>query len=175
MNSLLKLFYILTWLVLVPLHLVLILMGLVIVPFSLAMMKWPPVFWLWYNDEEGCPAWWIHTSVNSNFIAKTFPRFWWFAIRNPINNFRYIFKDRKATKMESNWSLIEPMEAPQLIKKDQKTAYRWLANGIFAGYRRVWLHSTTKYSEFWIGWKINSKVPGMGFTLQLRLYRDVGT
>ena len=110
-----------------------------------------------------------------NFIAKRFPRFWWLAIRNPIGNFRFLFKDRVPT-VESNWNDAKPMEAAEMVKADQAVAYRWAWSGPYCGYRRVWLNKKQNtYSEIWFGWKVGSKVPGLGFTTQVRLNREIGT
>ena len=44
-----------------------------------------------------------------------------------------------------------------------------------AGYRRVWLNKDGTYGEIWLGWKLGSPVPGLGFTTQIRLKQAVGT
>ena len=157
-----KLAYILSWVpVFVVRYIILGLMGLVIVPIALRFKKWPKVFWLWGNDEEGCPDWWDGSCYE------------WYATRNSVNNHRFLFKDRPAT-LSGNWGSGR-MEAQDLLNKGVRSANRWATNGIFAGYRRVWLKKPGKYSEYWIGWKVGSGVPGMGFTAQLRLNRDIGT
>ena len=155
----------------------LIFLGLVVVPIAIATRgpqskDWPFLFWLWGNDEEGCPEWWFRLAEKKGGIRAKFPAFWWYAIRNNVNNSRYIFEDREA-KVEG-WT-GESMEAKDLIAAGVSKASRWTYNGFFAGYRRVWLNGDNKYSEFWIGWKVGSKVPGMGFTMQLRRKREIGT
>lgn len=169
MKPLRKFLYILSWIPLVAVHLVAILLGLIIVPVAIEVAgeqskNWPKVFWLWGNDEEGVPDWWLQRGSS----------FWWYAIRNPVNNFRFLFADR-VPEIESNWFDEHPMESANLQKVGQSMAYRWAYSGPFAGYRQVWLNSTDTYSEFWIGWKIGSTVPGMGFTMQYRRNRDIGT
>jgi len=179
-----KLLYILSWIPVILLKIFLILLGLIAVPFALIGRTqkhfkhhgryFAKMWWLWDNKEEGCPEWWLKIAPDKNFIAKAFPRWWWFAIRNPVNGFRYIFEDRDP-KYITNWNMDRPMEAMELIESAQNMAYRWAYNGAFAGYRRVWLTKPGKYSEVWFGWKIGSTVPGMGFTSQIRLNRDIGT
>jgi hypothetical protein len=149
-------------------------LGLITVPIALMFDKWPKVLWLWNNDEEGCPEWWLIRASNMGWFIKTFPRFWWFAVRNPLNNHRFLFKDRQPF-IKSNWGPLKDMEAGNMLKRGQAIAYRWAYKGPFAGYRRVWLKGIDHYSEFWIGWKIGSDVPGMGFTLQFRPKRKIGT
>jgi len=169
-----KLLYILSWILVAIVHIVLILLGLVVVPVAIKL-NWPRIFWLWDNDEEGYPTWAINRGI-SPFV--------WFAIRNPVNNFRFIFSDRKAN-ISGNWT-EDSMEAQDLIDRNMRVAYRWSTNGLFAGYRRVWLTEPDrgwaddpfpyeKYSELWVGWKVGSTVPGMGFTLQYRRNREIGT
>ena len=53
-------------------------------------------------------------------------------------------------------------------------AYRWSYNGLFAGYRVVWLEDDGTYSERWFGWKVGSTVDGMGFAIQNRRHVTVG-
>lgn len=192
-----KLWYIFSWIPVGIFHIATMLAGLVIVPVAIHLSEgkkeqWPDLFWLWGNDEEFVPEWWLirartleyydddkwYEKVNI-WLIKKFPRFWWFAVRNPVNNFRYIFKDRIAT-YDTNWDQTIPMEAPQMLAKGQQMAYRWAYNGVFAGYRRVWLTGTDgdgsypKYSEIWVGWKVGSTVPGMGFTTQYRPNVEIG-
>jgi len=177
-----KILYAISWIPVAIFHIITILLGLIVVPYCLMAIgksgtdyEWPDFFWLWYNDEEGCPEWWLVRATNMNWFIKRFPRFWWFAVRNPVNNFRYIFEDRMPIQRESNWGPLKPMEASNMLARGQQMAYRWVANKWFSGYRRVWLKGITHYSEIWIGWKIGSNVPGMGFTLQIRLNRKIGT
>ena len=89
------------------------------------------------------------------------------------------------------------MEAQELLDNNVNKAYLWRWNGPFASFRIVWLNgfvpeedvgeepfivpkhlinmaTADSYNEFWIGWKVGSTVPGMGFTLQLRLKREIG-
>lgn len=132
------------------------------------------IFWLWGNDEEGVPEWWMMRAKRVGGIRAKLPNWWWYAIRNPVNNFRFLFDDREA-KRETNWNFDLPMEPQNLLDAGLSSAYMWSYSGIFASYRLVWLGEKGKYSEFWIGWKVGSPVPGMGFTTQLRLKRDIGT
>ena len=67
------------------------------------------------------------------------------------------------------------MEADALIGPKVSTASRWVTYKWMASYRRVWLGKEGKYSEIWFGWKLGSPVPGLGFTVQIRINRDIGT
>lgn len=163
------------WLALAPVGLVFL--GLVLVPVALAFDTWPKLLWLWGNDEEQPPLWFMKK-------GRPCPTWWWYAIRNPVNNLRFVFADL-APVMTGNW-VQDSMEARDLIKAGRIMAYRWAWRGPFAGYRRVWLKDAenwslsrdhpvpTHYSEIWFGWKVGSTVPGMGFTTQVRLNREVG-
>ena len=167
MNPIVKALHILSWIPIAIVYIFLIFLGLFMVPIALRLEAWPKILWLWGNDEEGCPPWWMDRASLNHWYTDRWPYWWWYAIRNPLNNSRFIFKDRKPT-IESNWSIIEPMEAQPMINVGQDMAYRWAWSGPFAGYRRVWLNGQDKYSEIWFGWKIGSTVPGMGFTMQWR-------
>ena len=188
MNSLKKTLHILSWILIAIIKIVLALLGLVIVPIALLFENWPKLFWLWDN-QEGIPQWWTNNAQNK-WYTRYCHRWWWYAIRNPVNNSQFIFKDREA-HIHTNWLADEPtkMEAPQMIIARQDMAYAWRWSGPFAGYRRVWLgepsvtyESETEYSlhyatysEIWFGWKVGSEVPGMGFIMQVRLNREIGT
>ena len=160
------------WTALTPIGL--IFLGLVAVPFGIKY-NWPRYLWLWGNDEEGCPEWWLKQAASGEEgkLAQRFPCWWWYAIRNPVNNHRFIFRDRADVKEETNFE--GRLEAPDLLEAGQQMGYRWAWAGPFAGYRRVWLAGQDKYSEIWFGWKVGSEVPGLGFTFQVRLKRKIGT
>lgn len=179
--------YILSWVPMTLIHWALILLGLIVVPLGLLMQHmslnrsepdkghWPTVLWLWGNDEEWVPAWWLY-DAREHWYTRYVPRFWWLAIRNPVNNFRFLFEDREANR-ETDWDLEHlgvPMEAPHMINAGYRSAYEWAWSGPYAGYRRVWLQGEDTYSELWIGWKVGSSVPGLGFTTQLRRKREIG-
>jgi hypothetical protein len=175
-----KLLWGIAWIPFIVIKLVLSLLGLFIVPVSLwyfnSHNRWPKVFWLWYNDQEGCPDWWFKYADRKGGLIAKIPEFWWFAIRNPVNNFRYLFHDypKEVLGWETNWDSEGVMEALQMLAAGQAMAYRWVWYGWKAGYRRVWLNSSGRYSEIWFGWKLGSDVPGLGFTWQIRLKRPIG-
>ena len=149
--------------------------GLFIVPVGLIFCEgnykdWADIFWLWGNDEDGLgpesfkPKW-------PRYLA----RWWWLSVRNPVNNSRYLFKDTEDYKEKTNWPHGDPMEAQQMKQHGRHSVYRWRRKSWKVGYRKVWLTSPYKYSEIWIGWKLGSSVPGLGFSLQFRRKRDIGT
>ena len=179
MNNIKKSLYVLSWIPVAIIKWSLALFGLIWVPVCLGTVNgdFSGMFWLWGNDEEGCPEWWLTSAANGNEgkIAEWFPRFWWYAIRNTVNNSRFLFEDRDLCALETNWYPELPMEAKQLLEKGQRSAFFWVWSGPFAGYRRVWLNDDDKYSEIWFGWKLGSDVPGLGFTTQLRIKRGSGT
>jgi len=172
-----KYLHALSWLILIAIKFTLALIGLLTVWIALQFDTWPRVLWLWGNDE-GIPKNW-------------YTREWhWYAIRNPVNNMRYLFKDRDARmrtiysdgKIATGPALMEPTSLKEL---GVTSAKRWAWAGPYAGYRYVWLGPEfvdigdgaryKTYSEIWIGWKIGSGVPGLGFTFQVRFKRKIGT
>jgi len=180
MNPLLKFLHILSWIPVAIIKITLALLGLFVIPIALLFDKestnWPKLFWLWGN-QENVPTWWFNYVLNAPFYKAVFYRWWWYAIRNPVNNAQFIFDDPGEVNVKTNWSIAKGMEAPQMIKADQRMAYMWRWSGPFASYRRVWLNGfqMDSYSEIWFGWKVGSTVPGMGFTMQVRLNRKIGT
>lgn len=167
-----------------------ILAGLVLVPLGIATQymsldgwdrkHWPEVLWLWGNAEDGVnPQWWQDRH-------PSWPHWWqafvWLAIRNPFNNSRYLFKDVKPAELDvlkSNWVDVHlgPMEPMNMAAVGVNRAWYFVRHGWKCGYRVVWFKEQGaggKYNEFWIGWKLASGVPGLGFTMQLRLKRRMG-
>lgn len=144
----------------------------VVVPLALlfkADMRTLPIYG---NKEEGYPKW-FDSYVQDFWYKKIFPRWWWFSIRNATNNIRYLFDDTKPFKT-IGWQ-GEVMEAHTLIAAGVKSASRWRYRGLMAGYRKVWLNKDGEtYGEMWFGWKVGSKVPGLGFTTQVRLKAKIG-
>lgn len=187
MNKFMKILYILSWIPVAIIKIALALLGLFVIPIALQFERWPKLFWLW-NNQEGVPQWWVNNSQNK-WYTRYWHRWWWYAIRNPVNNAQFIFEDPGNVHVATNWFVDYGMEAPNLIKTGQRMAYMWRWSGPFASYRRVWLTDAemqgtvninrklvaTKYSEIWFGWKVGSTVPGMGFTMQVRLNRKIGT
>lgn len=192
MNPVRKLAYILSWIPVVLILIALTLLGLVIVPIALLFGSqkkfeekgryFPKLFFLYDNKEEGCPDWWfkyierqVPDSTGEKIVQwcrEKAPRFWWFAIRNSVNGFRWIFKDREPKY--DGWQKNE-MEAQDLIDAGVTKATRWAYSGPFAGYRKITLEGNGEYSEIWFGWKVGSSVPGMGFAMQRRKNRKIGT
>lgn len=184
---------ILLWIPFLFIKITLVLSGLIVVPLALATRylsleildkdtvrnHWPDIFWLWGNDEEGCPDWWVRRCIEGwvNPVAAKFPQFWWYAIRNPINNLRFLFDDVDASElsdMTTNWHPYMMMEPYNLIKENVKYAYYLVRYKWKVGFRIVWLGSNNRYSEIWFGWKLASGVPGLGFTTQIRINREIG-
>lgn len=143
-----------------------ILGAVLVVPVALKLgtdMKKLPI---WGNKEEGPPKWFLDKD-------RPLPNWWWYSVRNPVNNMRYLFEDPVDYEVEG-WA-PNSMEAYDLINNELDSASYWRYKGPFAGYRKVWLTDEGKYSEFWVGFKVGSTVPGLGFTLQWRRNRVIGT
>lgn len=170
--------YLLTvlWIPAFLIKIVLAVLGTVVVPLALAFkvdMKTLPI----WGNREGVEAWFFKSAANGEEgkIAEWFPRFWWHWWRNPVNNVRYWFEDVETCNVKTNWDFSIPMEAQQLIDKNRRMAFAWRWSGWKVGYRRVWLNDNLHYSEVWFGWKLTSRVPGLGFTSQWRPKRKIGT
>lgn len=199
---------VLLWVPWILVQAVLILLGLVIVPVALALWRWsqaagepvtwwPGLFFLWGNDSiewaaEGVPDWWLKRAAagTEGRVARWFPRWWWYAIRNPVANSRYIFSERDTYRFSGNWHQAD-MEPATLVQLSGARAgdsrYRWAWSGFFVGFRWVKIETLRPvfenspageivgtYSEFWLGWKVGSEVPGMGFAMQWRRNREIG-
>ena len=193
MNPVAKLLHIVHWPLILLSFLALAILGLFVVPCALLFKADMKTFPIWGNREEGYPDW-FDRYVQDFWYKKIFPRWWWFCIRNSVNNIRYLFNDTKPFKTDG-WQ-EDVMEAHTLIAAGVTKATRWRYRTFVAGYRKVWLTTYKKdklrilasifklrkvyipagtyYGEFWIGWKVGSSVPGMGFTSQFRRNVEIG-
>jgi hypothetical protein len=185
-----KLLYILSWLPVGALNVVMLLIGIPVVAYFARwpMRRWPSWTWIWQNDgdakdvslgaaggDHDIPRWYLkkHGPAGDGWSAYKL-RFCYMALRNPVNNHRYIFEDVDTWR---TWGapMAFDTEASHLDKLGLKNASGWRYSGLIAGYKFIWISGPGKYSEFYIGWKVGSRVPGLGFTFQLRLKRDFGT
>lgn len=195
MNPVVKLLHIVQWAAIILLMLpFMALGGFIVIPLALLFKIDMKELWLWGNREEGYPAR-FDRYVQDFWYKKIFPQWWWYTVRNPLNNMRFMFDDDAPFDIDG-WE-PQSMEAHDLIIADIESTSRWSYRGAMAGYRRVWLTVQKKdklllikslfklrrvyrsagiyYGEFWIGWKVGSIVPGLGFATQLRLKREIGT
>lgn len=187
MNPLKKLLYILSWLPVGALNLVLLLVGIPIVAYFARwpMRRWPSWTWLWQNDgdakdvslgaaggDHDIPRWYLKKyGPNGEGWSAYKLRFVYMALRNPVNNHRFIFDDVLFWKTAGDESAFDT-EGSDLVRQGLTSVSGWRYAGLIAGYRRIWLTGPDTYSEFYIGWKVGSQVPGLGFTLQIRLKRE---
>lgn len=167
-----KALYIISWTPFILVQTALILLGAIFfVPVALLLYggdsgAWP--YWPFHpfgNDDRPAPDWWVK---KHHFWSN----WWWFAVRNPVSNTHWWFRDRPAT-FYGTWH-AKAMEPRDLLAQGKTKATRWAVNGFFAGYKVVWIVDATHYGEFWIAWKVGSDVPGMGFAMQLRRNREIG-
>ena len=168
-----KMAHIFSWLLIIQEMIPAMLFGaFVAIPLALLFKIDMQEFPIWGNAEENPPEWFYRKAAKTWYI-RYWPRWWWYSVRNPLNNLRFLFNDREDYITEG-WP-HGPMEAQDLIDLGLTSAYRWRERGLMAGYRVVWLEDDDKYSELWFGWKVGSIVPGLGFATSIRLKRDIGT
>lgn len=153
------------WPIFAVISLALRLLGLIVVPIALALKgrhsnNWPKVFWLWGNDEEGCPKWWLELAEDK-WYTKAFPCFWWYAIRNAVNNFRFTFLKEPDTLHEISSGDVE---------RDPGFQWRYRYGGWMDSLRITWgdVHPQDGKDEIYLGFKIGSSIGGVSFTAQAR-------
>jgi len=153
----------LQWLLFIVLKLVAVLIGLFAVIVAIKVYGyqsrlWPKWLWLWGNDEEELPLWWMNKAKDENWFIRRYAAWWWYAVRNPVNNHRFLFE--------------EPQEYTQYGDKevDITPGWRYRHAGWMDSFRVTWgkLKVGKGLHEFYIGWKIGSSTPGVGFTFQWR-------
>jgi len=196
MNPFKALLYIISWLPLFVINFALLLVGIPLVALfaGLEQKDWPRWTWLWQNEEDaGAPGWygkrfpdgspWLMLRLGENmggfdpdtligFRHNKWVRQWKYsAFRNPVNNHRFIFEDRVKFKTAGDPNAFN-YDGKSLRAAGLRSSSGWRWAGFFAGYKRTWLNKTPGYySEFYIGWKVGSATPGLGFTLQTRFNR----
>jgi len=115
----------------------------------------------------------LHWSSKQRVLARysTYARrFQYMAFRNNANNFRYIFDEPEVYSTSGDPDAFSH-DGWSLEKAGIRLSAGWRWSGMFAGYKRTWLKGPGRYSEFYIGWKVGSATPGLGFTLQTRFNR----
>ena len=137
-------------------------LGLIVVA-AVSHMKssdeWPKLFWLWANDEDPVtPVWAMGRS-------RWWSNYKWFALRNAVANHKYLLKDEGEYQQ---WGYTGEMESRPVIEAGLTRVVRWRQRGWQFSYRMIEILSNTEYRERYIGWKIGSSVPGLGFALQNR-------
>ena len=178
--------YILSWIPVGAINLVLLLIGIPIVAWYArdSMDTWPRWTWLWQNDGDATdpklgasighdvPRWYYKKyGPEGEGWSQYRLRFMYMAIRNPVNNHRFLFEDKSTWDTSGDPEAFDT-EGIDLLNRGLAHTSGWRWSGPFAGYRRIWLKGVEQYSEFYIGWKLGSAVPGLGFTFQLRLKRN---
>jgi len=160
----------------IPLKAVLVLLGLAAVPVALWQYDktggWPTTLDLWHNDEDpvwGLPFWYTERYAPYHWAAKRFPRFWWFAVRNPANNMRRWFRQRSFK--ESGWDGYMDPRVARAAGKRAIFRYRW--NGLLADMWVIVILSDTRHFRARLGWKLGQWDLGeyAGFAMQLMPYR----
>lgn len=123
----------------------------------------PRMLWLWGNDEDG---------YDSDAVKKILPEFksqwlrmlWWGAIRNPVNNLRFI-------------KCLHPPQRADKIQWKHYGSFTLVWQGVFS--RLIWNESNQKSGAspyFTFGWKYDPerrdatgwKVYGQGFGIRFK-------
>ena len=163
--------YILSWIPVLAFELVGTTLGLFLVPIALRFDKWPKLLWAWGNDEDDprvdVRMQWYRDKAASQWWTRYWPNWWWYCIRNPFNNTRFLFDDTKPFKRYGSYTGIY-LNGRSLREIGRYKGFRWNVRGWMASYEYVRVLDDTHVREFWIGWKVGATVPGLGFSTQLK-------
>lgn len=175
--TLIRLLVALLWL---PLRLFMVLLGVVAVPVALWYYdrtgRWPWLLETWHNLNDpvwDLPDWYTRLyAPNHNAISKRWPRFWWFAVRNPANNMRKWLREPE-TYFERKGGWEGPME-PGYARLTGRTLWRYRYKGIFG---EIWVirpWNETHHFRFRFGFKLGQRDGGtdaLGYAIQLMPWR----
>lgn len=142
---------IILWIPALAIKLLLALIGLVAVPLT------KPSNPIWGNNEHPVPPHWFMPEKKEKLRDYV-----WRAIRNPVNNVRYLFEQPEPSIVSG---VMDPDDAVR--SGTVKSAARWIRSGVYSEYWYL-RRKGDKFFEFRIGWKF-SDVPGFAPTLQLGL------
>lgn len=132
------------------------------------------IMYLWGNEEDG-----IDGGPGYPFNGETWSqtrKIWtWTAVRNPVNNLRFVrpFSFKYDNVKDIKWIGTEP----DALKHQKVPNYYFASYKFYSCFRVHWTGSDGKLKEFWVGWKIRPsnaitgvspyQVPGVGFTSQI--------
>jgi hypothetical protein len=160
----------------IPVRLSIVLLGLVLVPLALWYYdrtgRWPWLLKTWHNPEDpvwDLPSWYAEHYAPAHWAAKRFPRFWWFAVRNPANGMRTWFKPR-ATYKDIKWrGSVDPVTA----RANGGSVFRYRYSGLLAEFWYIRAWNPERHFRFRLGWKLGQPLGenALGYALQLMPYR----
>lgn len=155
------------WTILFVLFGVGILLGFfIVVPIAIRFKEWPKWAWPWGNDQEGYPNWFVQKAAKS-WYRKYWPKFHWYAIENPFNNIRFLIKEPKNVKTfpeKANWDYgMDYMELDGFKWRYRYGGWKDSLRLTFGKQRKE-----GKNHEIYIGPKIGSSTPGVGFAASWR-------
>ena len=157
------------WPVFVVLKFIFWLLGLVLVPLSFlgdGLERPPRLLWLWGNDEVGFR--------NEDFGGYG-EMLWDRMMRNPVGNSKYflewLFGDPQqfeqfgvARMLANHVDGVDPLESDGFL-------WRWRQKGVLSSFRMTFGRARPEGKrEIYIGFKLGSSVPGIGFTFQFRIF-----
>ncbi len=155
------------WLALAIFTLIGIILGLFIVPYCIRQNEWPKWAWLWGNDQEGYPDWFVKKAANS-WYRKYWPKFHWFAIENPFNNLRFLISEPKDVKTYPRTARIYAAGGDYMELGGFRWRYR--TGGWMDSLRLTFgpVDPEGKGREIYVGPKIGSTTPGVGIAMSWR-------
>jgi hypothetical protein len=141
-----------------------------------------PLMWIWGNEEDGICAGRQYCYFKSNTLQTIY----WSALRNPVNNLRYVpylscIVNPSKIQFIGSFGDSDQKYLPkeEVLKYDTKVPHWFLCwQGLYSGF--YWQFNLFGLRRFWIGWKVYPgsiyKVPeyqkhGAGFAAQLKKVR----
>ena len=162
-----------------PCRLLVAILGVLTVPVALFWYdktgKWLRLLDTWHNFNDpvwDLPVWYTERYAPAHWCAKRFPRFWWFAIRNPANNMRLWFKEPE-TYYEKAGGWEGPME-PRFAREQGRTLWRYRYSGAFSELWVIHAWNENRHFRFRMGWKLGQRDGGtdaLGYAIQLMPWR----
>lgn len=160
-----------------PVRLSFALAGLVVVPVCLLWYdrtgRWPRLLETWHNRNDPAwdlPEWYTERYSQTHAIAKRFPRWWWFAVRNPANNMRFWFREPDSY-IDEKW---EGPVTPANARLNGGSIFRYRHSGLLAEFWYIRAMGRRHHLRFRLGWKLGQTDSGhdaLGYAVQFMPYR----
>jgi len=165
----------------IPFAIAKVVLALLGLPLCLLLTTGKRPRWLFiYHGGIPIEGWWW-TYRNNSEKSRWFLTWWWYAIRNPVEGWKKVFKHPERFTEFNRWETVhgasnsprppvEPMESLPMLEAGITKWVRWRRSGWRLSYRKLVVPPTgePQYREIYFGWKLGTSPPDLDFAMQYR-------